>query len=301
MVKMILPGIFITALLLNCHHPSQDEIPADENGTPVKVTLVSKKYMNDTLALYGRLLYLKKTPITSPISGFIKSVNISSGDRPMVGKSLFTLKTKESAAYPESIADTLFKNNVIIIKAQHHYRIDSVLKESGDFVQEGEVLAITVDQSSMVVQLNFPFEKNYIVKKGVSCSVIFPDHKIYSAKVSIILSEADAASQTQQAYLQFNTSEIFPENLNVRVNFIDAAEQESFILPVSAILTDETLNEYWIMKLLNDTIAIRQDVTIGRKTKSEVEITEPVFLPEDRILIEGNYGLPDTAKVTIVK
>lgn len=301
MVKMILPGIFITALLLNCHHPSQDEIPVVENGTPVKVTMVSKKFMNDTLALYGKLLYLEKTPITSPISGFIKSVNISAGDRPMVGKSLFTLKTKESAAYPESIADTLFKNNVINIKAQHHFRIDSVLKKSGDFIQEGEVLAITVDLSSMVVQLNFPFEKNYIVKRGVNCSVIFPDHKIYSAKVSMILSEADAASQTQQAYLQFNTSEIFPENLNVRVNFIDAAEQESFILPVSAILTDETLNEYWIMKLLNDTTAIRQDVTIGRKTKAEVEITEPVFLPEDRILIEGNYGLPDTAKVTIVK
>ena len=52
------------------------------------------------------------------------------------------------------------------------------------------------------------------------------------------------------------------------------------------------MNEYWVMKLVNDTTAVKQDVSIGRKTKTEIEITDPVFSADDRILVSGNYGLP---------
>jgi len=291
----------IPFFFLSCNHKAQQDFVVKENGTPVEVATVSKKFMNDTLKLYGTLLFLKKTPITSPIAGFIQSMNTAPGDVPEVGKILFTLKTKEAAAYPDYIADTLFKNSVITVKAQHHFRVDSVLKEPGDFVQEGEVLCQTVDQSTMVVLLNFPFEQNNIVKAGRNCDVIFPDGKKYAGTVSKILPEVDATSQTQQAYLQINNDEIFPENLNVKVNFTEAATKESYVLPKSAILTNETMNEYWVMKLVDDSTAVKQDVSIGKKTKSEIEILDPVFSADDRILISGNYGLPDTAKVAIVK
>ncbi|HYV94537.1 MAG TPA: HlyD family efflux transporter periplasmic adaptor subunit [Chitinophagales bacterium] len=295
-------AIFVLTLFffLSCKHKTQ-EVAVEEKGTPVKVTAVAKKFLNDTLSLYGTLLFVKKTPLLSPIAGFIQTVTTSAGEMPEVGKTLFTLKTKEAAAYPDFVADTLFKNSVITVKANHHFRVDSVLKESGDFVQEGEILCQTVDQGSMVVQLNFPFEKKFLVKAGRNCEVIFPDGKKYAATVSKILPEVDAASQTQQAYLHINSAEIFPEFLNIRVEFTEAATRESQVLPKSAVLTDETMNEYWVMKLTNDSTAVREDVTTGRKTKGEVEIIEPVFSPDDRILISGNYGLEDTAKVVIVK
>ncbi|MFI5135585.1 MAG: efflux RND transporter periplasmic adaptor subunit [Chitinophagales bacterium] len=299
MVRKIFCGIFIVSFLLACKHDLQNT-SVEEHGTPVRVTSVSKKFLNDTLSLYGTLLFLKKTAITSPIAGFIQSVNAMAGDIADPGKTLFTIKTKEAAAYPDNIADTLFKNSVITVKANHHFRIDSVLKQSGDFVQEGEVLCQTVDETSMVVQLNFPFEKNDLVKAGRNCEVNFPDGKKYAATVSKVLPEVDAASQTQQAYLHLNNAEIFPENLNVKVNFAEAAPKESYVLPKSAVLTNETMNEYWVMKLVNDSTALKQDVVIGRKTSSEVEITDPVFSTSDRILISGNYGLPDTAKVSVL-
>ncbi len=300
MVTRILILMVVVSTLVSCKHPAPDVV-LKENGTPVKVTIVSRKFLNDTLSLYGTLLFLKKTALTSPIAGFLKSLNTNAGDIPAIGKILFTLQTREAAAYPASIADTLFQNSVITVRAQHHFRIDSVLKQSGDFVQEGEVLAQTVDQSSMVVMLNFPFEKHDIVKSGRNCNVIFPDERSYPAAISKILPEVDAVSQTQQAYVQIKSAEIFPENLNVKVNFVVVATAESYVLPVSAILTDETLNEYWVMKLVNDSTAIKQDITIGRKTRTEAEITAPAFSPTDRILISGNYGLPDTAKVAIIQ
>jgi multidrug efflux pump subunit AcrA (membrane-fusion protein) len=295
--------MFVLALfffLFSCKHRTQ-EAAVNESGTPVQVTTVTKKVLADTLNLYGTISYVKKTPILSPVTGFLQSVNTVAGEMPAEGKILFTLKTKEAAAYPDDIADTLFKNSVISVRATHPDRIDSVLKQSGDFVQEGEVLCQTVDRASMVVVLNFPFENNDVVRTGKNCSVIFPGKKYYSATVTKVLPEADMTSQMQQAYLRIKSDEIFPEFLNVQVNFIEAGTKESYVLPKSAILTNETMNEYWVMKLVDDSTAVKEDITPGKKTREDVEIVEPVFAPSDRILISGNYGMPDTAKVTIIK
>jgi hypothetical protein len=70
---------------------------------------------------------------------------------------------------------------------------------------------------------------------------------------------------------------------------------------MTAILGDETQTEFWVMKLLNDSIAIKVNVTKGYENNNEVEITGSDFMPTDRIVLTGNYGLPDTAKITIIK
>ena len=55
------------------------------------------------------------------------------------------------------------------------------------------------------------------------------------------------------------------------------------------------------MKLINDSTAIKVVVSKGFENNDEVEITEPVFLSSDRIVLTGNYGLPDTARIAIIK
>src|SRR6266513_195331 len=131
--KMRILFSLLLLFTIACKHKTQDA-PVEEKGTPVRVTTVNKKFLNDTLSLYGTLSFVKKTPLLSPIAGFIQSVTTNPGDIPEVGKILFTLKTKEAAAYPDFVADTLFKNMVITVKANHQFRVDSVLKEAGDFV-----------------------------------------------------------------------------------------------------------------------------------------------------------------------
>jgi hypothetical protein len=54
------------------------------------------------------------------------------------------------------------------------------------------------------------------------------------------------------------------------------------------------------MKLINDSTAIKVVVRKGFENNDEVEITEPEFLASDRIVMTGNYGLPDTARVSII-
>jgi hypothetical protein len=60
------------------------------------------------------------------------------------------------------------------------------------------------------------------------------------------------------------------------------------------------MENYWVMKLINDSTAIKVPVIQSTEADSVVEIISPIFSSTDRIIKSGNYGLPDTANVKIV-
>ena len=73
------------------------------------------------------------------------------------------------------------------------------------------------------------------------------------------------------------------------------------MLPKSSVMTNVTEDAFWIMKLVNDTTAIRIDVNRGIETDSLQQILSPKLNLSDMVISSGSYGLPDTTKVEIVK
>ncbi|HXL54630.1 MAG TPA: hypothetical protein VN958_00140, partial [Chitinophagaceae bacterium] len=57
----------------------------------------------------------------------------------------------------------------------------------------------------------------------------------------------------------------------------------------------------WVMKIIDDSTAVKVPVKKGIETGDRIEILSPAFNPSEKILLTGNYGLPDTAKVTIMQ
>ncbi|MGZ4000102.1 MAG: hypothetical protein ACXVIY_05715, partial [Mucilaginibacter sp.] len=66
-------------------------------------------------------------------------------------------------------------------------------------------------------------------------------------------------------------------------------------------LANETQTEFWVMKMINATTAVKVPVTKGIESGDRVEILSPKFSPQDKIIVTGNYGLTDTAKVKIAQ
>ncbi len=60
------------------------------------------------------------------------------------------------------------------------------------------------------------------------------------------------------------------------------------------------MEKFWVMKLLNDSIAVKVEISPGLRNSAAVEIMEPQFRIDDKFLISGNYGLPDTAFVSVI-
>ena len=55
------------------------------------------------------------------------------------------------------------------------------------------------------------------------------------------------------------------------------------------------------MKLINDTTAVKNNIVKGIENDSVVQVLNSDLKPNDRIVLSGAYGLPDTSKVEIVK
>ena len=67
------------------------------------------------------------------------------------------------------------------------------------------------------------------------------------------------------------------------------------------MLGNEEMTSFWVMRLANDSTAIKVPVQRSIVTHDSVEVTEPHFATGDRFLLTGGYGLPDTANVIITR
>ena len=109
----------------------------------------------------------------------------------------------------------------------------------------------------------------------------------------------DPVSQTQSIVIRIPGGMSIPENLIAKVKLIKNVRENTVSLPKAAILADETLEHFWIMKMVDEEYAVKVPIIKGIEMDGQVEILSPGLSIEDIILETGNYGLPDMAKVEI--
>jgi biotin carboxyl carrier protein len=272
-----------------------------EAKTPVTVTNVKVEPMAEVLELNAHSSYLKKNSVKATIAGHIESLDLNPGDRVEKGQVLLTLKSKEAQALEGYVpSDTSMRfRGISKIKAPKSGVISSVLHQIGDNVMEGDELVVIAEQSSMVFLLEVPYELNQIVSKTRSCKVLLSDNREFDGTISSRLPVMDAQSQTVSYIVNLHGNVSLPENLIAKIRIVKTEKANAPVLPKGAVLANETQSEFWVMKMINDTMAVKVDIKKGLENSEQVEITSPTFLKTDRFLLDGNYGLPDTAIVKI--
>jgi uncharacterized NAD(P)/FAD-binding protein YdhS len=92
-----------------------------------------------------------------------------------------------------------------------------------------------------------------------------------------------------------------PANLIAKVKVVKTAKANAVSLPKQSVLSDETQSDFWVMKLIDDSTAVKVPVKKGIEANDRVEILSPEFSNTDKFLLTGNYGLADTARIKIVQ
>lgn len=273
--------------------------------TPVEVVSISNGSINDELTLFGTTIYLKRNLVTASIPAFITQVNVKLGDRVNKGEVLYILQSKESRALGNDVSkiDSTLKNfGVIKVTASATGIITTLDKQqSGDYVLEGTQLCTIAESNDLVFQVNVPYEFTPYTKTGNSCTLILPDNTQHSAIFTKALTAMNVTAQTQTILAKCNVNLFLPENMMVKVSISKGTQSKKQVLPKSCVLSDEMMKEFWVMKLINDSTAIKIPVTVGNKNSERIEVLSPKFNSTDKIISKGNYGLPDTALVTIVQ
>ena len=295
----------IYVLSTGCH-PAEKTAP-EEAAVPVTpVTVDSIKYgpISDSLELNASSTYLQNSYVKSIAAGYIKSVQVKPGDFVNNGKTLFTLETKESAAIGETISslDSSFKfSGLITVQAKGHGYITQLNHQVGDYVQDGEQLAVISDQNSFVFILNMPYEDRNIVLSNRTVFLSLPDGTRLTGNIETVFPNVDSLTQTQGVTIRVNSAHPIPQNLIARVHILRNSKKHTQTVARPAVLSNDAQTSFWVMKLIDSTTAVKVPVEKGMEFPDHIEILQPMFNRSDRILISGNYGLRDTAKVSIVK
>ena len=100
--------------------------------------------------------------------------------------------------------------------------------------------------------------------------------------------------------IKFNSAQQIPENLVARARIVKSNILNTTTLPKAAILSNETQTEFWVMMLINPTTAVKIPVKEGIQAGDRIQILSPKFSINDKIILTGNYGLSDTAKVKVI-
>lgn len=298
---------YIPLLFLLCckskETPGDDEVKSDVQ-TPVTVASISSEPMEDYVELNATSTFLQKWDVKANITGYLQTANVQLNQPVSKGEILYTVKTKEAESIGNiiSILDSTLKfSGINKIPAVAAGFISQINHQAGDYVQEGESLAVITDTRSFVFLLDMPYELRPYIMTKKSLEMILPDGEKLNGMISGTMPGMDAASQTQRIILRVSAPHFLPENLIAKVKVVKSEKNNTVSLPKSALLTDETQSQFWVMKLIDSSTAVKVPVTKGIETGDKVEILSPSFSPNDKIIITGNYGLPDTAKVKIVQ
>lgn len=300
-------GFALLCLILNgCGAAStsgnQELDKSPEPKTPVSITQINNAPLSDYIELNATATFQQKGIIKASSNGYLKTVNVKKGDYVKEGQTLFTVITKEAKSIGNAIndLDPSFKfTGLTRITANAAGFAGEVSHQKGDYVQEGEQLAIITNLNSFVFLMDLPYELTDIIKNQKTLEVTLPNGEKLIGKVGSALPLVDSASQTQRIIIQVKTQKIIPEGLVAKVKLIRSESLTPTALPKESVLTNETQDEFWVMKLINDTTAVKVNIKKGLETGSYVDIKSPLFKPNDRFILTGNYGLPDTAKITI--
>lgn len=269
---------------------------------PVTVTHASIDTLKETVRLNAVSAFLLKTFVKSNVNGYLKEVETRLGDKVSKGQRLFVIRTKEAEYLGNTInsLDSSFRfSGLINIYSSGNGYVTQMNYRAGDYVQDGETLAAISDENSQVFMLELPYELRQFLDLNRTVKLTLPDGRVISGTVSQAIPSVDPVSQTQSFVIRIAAGISIPENLVARVNYIKQVKPGAVTLPREAILTDEVQHEFWIMKMIDSSTAVKVPVIIGIETAGKVGILSPALNPSDQILLTGNYGLPDTASVVI--
>jgi len=297
----LVTGFLAVLAACNNAHTTSDSPVAVK--TPVTVIPVTFKPVTSTLDLPATSLFMNKNIARATTAGTIEEILIRQGDFIVSGQLLFTIRTRESlalgniAGYDSSLS---FKG-LINITSHEAGVINSIAYQKGDFVQEGDAIAVISEQKSLVFIMDVPFEYQSVADNNRECTIVLPDERTIKGTITGKLPEMEMQSQTVSYIIRPFTTNHLPSNLIARVSLVKSSNSNAIMLPKEAILGNETQTEFWVMKAINDSTAIKVKIMKGYENNNEIEIIEPRFNENDRIVLRGNYGLPDTSGISITR
>lgn len=306
MLRFLLFILTSVIILFGCKSAPEEQSLLEQSParTPVSVGLATDTVnIQQQINLTAIATYLLKSDVKANTTGYITSMNIKSGDAVSRGQVIFRLETKEARALGNTInkLDKSFRfTGTTTVSSPATGYVEIVNHQIGDYVQDGEVLATITDASSFGFVLNLPYEYNQLITSQSKIIINLPDGSAVGGYVARRMPAVDSVSQTQKILIKVKDGGKIPENLIGNIRLVKQ-KVYGLAVPKSAVVSNETQSVFWVMKLINDSTAIKTTIEPGLQNDEFTQVKTGNLKNNDRVVLSGNYGMGDTALIKIEK
>lgn len=298
----LLVSIICLATLWGCKKKTPT-VSAKKAAIEVRAVPVTQQEIREYLTFNGVSVYQRKEDIRSNVTGYISSMRHEIGDKIRAGQVFAYVRTKEQDALRDAVKiDSSLAKFIspISIKSNATGIISVLNANKNDYVAEGDIIASVVQPKSLAVKVNIPFEYKESVQVGAPCELLLPNGKTINATITEVLPTIDVQSQAQTFLVDLPEADL-PENLNIQVKLLQKESSNAMSIPKTALQTNELLTKYWVMKVVDDSLAIKTEVHPLLKNDSLVQIQSERVQLNDWVITKGAYQMQDSTLVKIIK
>ena len=296
--------LIATALVGGCKQAAPGDVAAPDVPQATQVVLGHpvKRTLADSVEMNGVTTYTNRENIRATVTGYVDRSGVQVGSPVTTGQELFVLQTREAAILGEELLrdSSLNITGIVPVVSRNTGIVTQLFYLVGDFVMEGDILAELTRPDALAIKLYVPAERGRLVRAGNRVRVKLPDGRLLAGSVGRLLPSEDVNSQTAPYLVSLNTSIYLPENLNLMVSVPDRVSRDALTVPASAVQANEVQTDFWVMQLINDSLAVRVAVRPGMRSDSTIEILDSPLTVDDRIVVTGAYGLEDSSLVKAV-
>jgi membrane fusion protein (multidrug efflux system) len=324
--------LLVCALLPGCTNRHPEEEDAASSALAPVVAVKSAEVMRGTIGVFvtatGRTDAIRREKILAPIGGTLVSLNVLEGKAIRRGDVVAAIQPRETRSAIIG-AEALLRSartdaereeaqralqlarstqNIIDV----HATVDGVVAtrsvSEGELVTENAELMTIVDQSTIVFVADVPLQDVPSVRKGEPADIhiqSLPGLR-FDASVDAIHPQSDLQSQSVKVRLRFRglASEAWRELKTEMSGFarIQIGLHENVLLvPKTALLRDDETGAFSIVVVTPDSLARALSVIVSARTDSTAEVSGTGLTAGMPVIVEGNYALPDSTRISVVR
>jgi multidrug efflux pump subunit AcrA (membrane-fusion protein) len=300
--------------------PAQGEKPpaAESVAVPVRVAAVTKAALARVIAAPGQTNALAQQKVRAPFAGTLLELTVTDGDEVRKGQTVGAIVSRDSSAAlegaremergartPEEKSDAeraveLAQRNLIrtAVHAEASGVVLSHAAASGDRVSEDQELLTIAERASLVFVAGVAQSDLGSVRPGQSVSVELAGRaRPIAGTVHDVLPSANAGDFTAPVRVDLRET---PPGMAIGLfgtARITVESREAVAVPDAAIVRDDVSGVARVA-LVKDGKAHWVDVVTGLRGAAGTEIVSPALSPSDSVVVSGQVGLPEGARVT---
>lgn len=312
-MRVLIPLLVLTACSV---HGQEPPAPPVALATPVRVAKVVVATLREIVKAPGRLVPMHQQEIRAPFDCVLVRLRVADGDRVTAGQVVAEVVSQNSEAALDGAramlraartdpgradarrALSIAEANLVrrALRAPASGLVASHQAAQGDILAAHQGILSVVDDGTLVLVADVPQSALPRVRPGQPVDVALTARSTaLRGTVRAILPAGAALTAPIQVAIRHPPSPLDP-GLFGFARVVVGAHAGALAVPAAAVLRDDVTGVSHVTTV-EDGVAHRIEVRTGTRDRGLVEILSPALRPGTTVIVQGQVGLPDGARV----